>query len=284
MTTTSKIKDLSEESTQEQFGEWLDETAPKNIGTDKPSIERMRGVIATAIERYPAATFKQIYLCLDNWWCLKCKPGFPSATLKEVLQKELDAAVLDGRHKPATLHEKLKLKDAAKRRRHEERIDNASLLRRIAEDLGCSTRYARMLVTERTTDRKKAEILARHLDTTPEEHFRKRRQTGPQPDLVNWFMKIRLPNSSFQNFIKEDGGLRRMPIETAELYETIRERVGDLKFEQAEIASLEKLLAYSQVILPRFPNADAATKIWRAYILWKIELVSMHAVRMTNEL
>jgi hypothetical protein len=281
VTTTQEVRSLETEEEKERLGSWLAEKAPKDIGADKRGMGRSKRLVAKIIERYPAASFNDIYYCLDNWWVLRCKPGLPTGVLKKIVREEFDAAILDRRHKPKDFHERSRLENGAKTRRTEKRRDNAALLKHLADTLGCTTRYARMLIADGTTDRATAESLARMLGTQPEEHLRKKRRTGRQPDLVSWFMKIWVPTGSFRDFVEDDSF--KLPLGTYELLETLREQKGALKSEQSEISSLENLIEYSRSIRRDFPVADAATKIWCFYRLWKIDVVAAQATRMANE-
>lgn len=281
MTIKNEFRSLNTEEEKERLGKWLAEKAPKDIGGDKRSTDRSKKLVGKIIERYPAATYEDIYYCLDNWWTLRCKPGLPIGVLKKITREEFDAAILDGRHKPKDWRERWRLENGAKKRRTEKRRENAVFLKHLANSLGCTPRYARMLIADGTTDRATAETIARMMDTEPEEHLRKRRRTGRQPDLVNLFMKIWIPNGSFRDFVEDDPS--KLPPSSYELFETLREQEGTLKSAQAEISSLENLIEYCRSVRQDYQAADAATKIWRAYRLWKIEVVAGQATRMANE-
>jgi hypothetical protein len=276
MTTTQKVRTLETEEEKERLGSWLAEKAPKDIGADRRSIERTKKLVAKIIEWYPAASLKDIYYCLDNWWVLRCEPGLPAELLKKLLREEFDAAVLERRHKPRDFRQRLRLEHAAKQRRTERRKENAALLKRVADTLGCSTRYARMLISEGTTSRTVAATLARMLGTDPEDHLRSRRRTGREADLVSWFMKVWVPDGSFRDFVETDP---KLPASACELVKTLREQKGSSQAEQLEIASLEKLISYCESIRPDSPVAGVAAQVWYAYRVWKIEVVAAHAAR-----
>lgn len=281
MTPPANNRNLESENDKEQLGKWLVDKAPKNIGPDKRSIERTKKLVAAIIKRYPAARFEDIYYCLSNWWVLRCTPGLSPQALTSIVSDEFDAAVLDGRRKSKNGYEQRHLENIAKKRRAEKRRDNGQLLTKLADTLRCSTRYARMLISDGTTDRSTAKTMARILNTKADDHLRTKLRTGRQADLVGWFMKVWIPNSSFRNFIDEDPS--DLPVKTWDLLETLREQVGTLKAEQSQINSLENLIAHCRLLNCDYSITEGATEIWQAYKLWKIEVISEHAIRIVKE-
>lgn len=276
MSTPKIVSSLDTEEEKERLGSWLAEIAPKDIGADKAGFEKTKTLVAEIIDQYPAASRKDIYYCLDNWWILRCEPGLPGDTLKRLVQEAFDAAILDRRHKPSDFRVRLRLERAAKKRRIEMKKNNVERLNRVADALGCGIRYARMLISEGTTDRAKAETLARILGTKPEDHLRSRRRTGREVDLVSWFMKVRVPNGCFCDFVEEDP---KLPMSAYELVKSIRETRACSREELAEVTSLEALLNCCRSVRQDSPAVGAATQVWYAYRVWKIEVVAQHAAR-----
>ncbi|MEY9136513.1 hypothetical protein ACVMII_005409 [Bradyrhizobium diazoefficiens] len=281
MTNAPQPRDLETDEERDRLGHWLVDEAPKDIGTDQKGKERFRTMIDTIISRFPGARMGDVLYCLSNWWLLRNKPSLPPEFLKTVLQDAFDAAVLDGRHKSCSIEERWQLKRGAERRRTEKRQKNAELVRQVAHSVGCGIRYARMLISDGTSNLEIAAKLAGVLGTKPDEHLRMKKRTGRQPDLVGWFMKISIPNSSFRDFLEEDPS--DLPASSWDLLELLREQKGALKAEQERIGSLENLVEHCRSLPLHYSVTERADQIWRAYKLWKIEITSAQATRLAND-
>jgi hypothetical protein len=194
----------------------------------------------------------------------------------EILEEEFEVAISDGRRPPLSDEDQF----AEDRRRafalSRKRKRNADITKKIAAAFKCSVRHARMLQLEGTTSPEKAKKLAEILGTSPQQHLRKRLRTGRSTNLAGLFLRAWVPGSSFEEFVTDDVELTRPARKVAAI---LRHDAGMLH----DIKSFEALVNHWLSDCNNNESTAALTELWRAYKLWKIELVAAHATQMVSE-
>jgi hypothetical protein len=194
------------------------------------------------------------------------------------VQEEFDKAIEEGR-RILTGPEKWRAQEAKRRERLKERKADAEVTKALASALRVGVRYARMLRSEGTTDPKTARLMADILGTATRDHLRERSRTGRQVDLPAWFMRLWVPRGSFRDFLADPGDLSE---QAEKLAAFLRQQTADAQIQQIDIDSLEKLMQHCRLFLQN-GQAEGSSEIWKAFKLWKIELVAALAARTVQE-
>jgi hypothetical protein len=194
------------------------------------------------------------------------------------VQEEFDKAVEEGRRRLSPL-EKRRALEAQRRAQQAKRKADAALTKELAEALGTSRRFALIARTEGTTEPETARIMARVLGTDPKDHLRERSRTRRQMDLPNWFMRLWVPQGTFRDFLADEVELAEA---VATVVRALRAQKGDDWIRQGDINSLEKLVLHLRSV-DQSDAAASAAAIWKAFKLWKIELVATMATRTVKE-
>lgn len=160
---------------------------------------------------------------------------------------------------------------AAKRAADEQRKERAAKVKKIAAGLSCSARYARMLLDEGTSLPERAEQLAKILGTDPKDHLRPKRKSGRQPDMVAWFMGLRLDDCSFRDFLNSDPETEG---DGASLIEALRDGYASGPLASEDCQSLEDLIEHARRLGVDSSVVEAASAVWRAFKLWRIDLIA----------
>jgi len=181
----------------------------------------------------------------------------------EAHEDRLHAEKLAKRNAARTLTQRtLDERAAAKRAADEQKKERAERIKKIAADLPCSVRYARMLLDEGTSLLGRAEQVAKILGTDPKDHLRPKRKSGRQPDVVAWFMALRLDDCSFRDFLNSD------PEIEGDLIEALRQGYPD-----DDCESLEDLIERARRLGVDSSVVEAASAVWKAFKLWRIDMI-----------
>jgi hypothetical protein len=238
-------------------------------------------LVRAIIKAFQLAQPADIFSVIDNYWSFLCDPYWDMQFLRELVQDEFLKAIEDGRRPPLSPLETRQFGEKQRQRRWAKRQANAKLTKSLAEELGCTIRYASMLRKDGTTNPVVAQKMAEHLGTAVEDHLREKLKTGRQVDFPSWFLKLAAPGGSFRDFLSDDQ--LKLPRKAEILAATLREMKGDAWIQLAEVDTLERLLQFcaSFKVTPR-PEAPAI-ETWTEFKLWKIELVAALATRMVKE-
>jgi hypothetical protein len=144
---------------------------------------------------------------------------------------------------------------------------HSELNTRLAEALGTSVRYVRMLRNEGTTLPETAKIMAIILGGKPETYMRPARRRGRRADLVAWFMKVQADGCSFTDFIA-DPPEDHLEGDAHNMIAVLQVRGA------ADFQSLETLIAFVSALDFESVSVESAATVWRAFKIWRIDRIA----------
>lgn len=147
--------------------------------------------------------------------------------------------------------------------------------KRLAEALGTSVRYVRMLRSDGTTLPETAKTMAAILGGKPESYMRRPRRRGRRADLVAIMMKIPAEECGFTDFVAD-------PPEGID--DGTQEMVAVLQARGArDFQSLEALVAFIDTLEFESVGVESAATVWRAFKIWRIDRIATIARFTANE-
>jgi hypothetical protein len=116
---------------------------------------------------------------------------------------------------------------------------------------------------EGTTRIEDAEKLAAILGTKPSKHFRRKKKTGKQIDLLAWYQSQAVDGCAFRDFINAKAYASRLGNALA------REYGRDIRLPD-HFDSCDELGNYAELI---GYETEQAHDLWNAFLLWRIDAI-----------
>jgi hypothetical protein len=157
---------------------------------------------------------------------------------------------------------------AAERAEAEKRAANAEKVDKVAEALGCSRRYAQLLVREGTTKPATARKIAKALGTKPAEHLRRRiGDHGRKSDIAGYLMRQYVAGVLWRDFIEIDpyvvGEALRLRNAFAEAYK-------NGSFDKDHVRDLEPITTFARKV---GVDIAVAEDLWQIFKRWRIAAI-----------
>jgi hypothetical protein len=263
-------------SASEGFEEWTDRA---DWLMWRAPITRGHGSHATAFAAYLArkivAGNRDTNACvlLLERWSMDCDPQWSREQLQTMANEAYTAWSRAQPEEPWAL--RARAKAAEKRTTEEARKSHAEENKRLAEALGISVRYVRMLRSEGTAQPETAKTMAAILGGKPETYMRRARRRGRRIDLVALLMKVQADACGFTDFIAD-------PPE--ELTGDAREMIDMLRVRGAtDFESLEALISHVGALEFETVGVESAVTVWRAFKRWRIQRIATLACFTIDE-
>lgn len=247
--------------------DWSDlQPTTSGDGDGEQAVLLARRVALMAFKKYGPARHSA-RLVLDHW-NMRCDPPWTEEQLDAFLDHAVNETNAEQRREYANRPEarQARFRLAERRKAEAHRKGEAESNKRLAEALGTSVRYVRMLRSEGTTQFHTAQVMASVLGGKPSDYMRRGRKRGRQADLVALFMKAPAESCGFTDFVSDPptllGDAERDII-------TVFATRGVSDFE-----SLEDMISFLGALDFETVDLAVAPHVWRAFKLWRIERIA----------
>ena len=154
---------------------------------------------------------------------------------------------------------------------------NAELTKEIALALDVTTRHARNLRDEGTSDPRKAQVLARILGTSPQQHLRRSRRRRSEK-LAKRFDEFQIEDACFDLFVLD---------ETTDAYFNPLVRSFRERWQQMgrwwNPKSLEEIVQQTRLLDIPPCSLEIVEEVWKSFQVWRIRTICRVAISEIHE-